>query len=184
MTTESLLQFFGYHERWFTCGFVTEGLLRKQHAEWQASGDTAIEHYRYGAFRLWVQAQTGTSDKIIGAWLDLCKYDAVIGSSMLVDLLDVPWLTDAQFELVAQRAIGRGQAWLERRLVRASLMRRHCREPLSEELFEASLASGDKFLHEVLLKLPDVSAPQLEKLCHHGANKGIRNAAVARMRKA
>ena len=112
---EHLLQF-GYTQKWFDFGFLTETSLNSELIQQKASGDSNYEHFRYATFKAWLRGRTFASDEDISNFADLVfsDPDKIMAGSALAYLMDTPWITDSQLEFLVQKAPAFG-AWTEKR---------------------------------------------------------------------
>ena len=82
----------GFNNHWFTLGVVTEESLLSSAAEYEASGDTSAEHYRYGAFRWYLSHHRHLTASDAEALYELGNADPdySMGGAMMADILDLP----------------------------------------------------------------------------------------------
>ena len=82
----------GFSEHWFTLGVVTEESLLLSAAEYEASGDSSTEHYRYGAFRWYLSQHRPLSASDAEALYELGNSDPdySMGGAIIADILDLP----------------------------------------------------------------------------------------------
>jgi hypothetical protein len=79
-------------DAWFTLGLITEQDLPLYGAEFETSGDKNSEHYRYGAFRLYLSQNRPLAPSMSEALYELgaADPDRAMGGAMMADILHLP----------------------------------------------------------------------------------------------
>jgi len=101
--TDSNLKLLKYDRLWLNHGVLTPDLLQTQVKEFGNGEDKNEEHYRYSAFKNYLQAQQLLSDEQIIQLFDLIKIDSDISmaSVMALDILKTKTLKESQFHMVS-----------------------------------------------------------------------------------
>jgi len=115
---------FGYTQLWFDVGLLNMETLFKQVDQQKREGDTNYEHYRYAAFNSWLNKNVGANDKAIRDYIDVAIQDPdiVMSGGAVANLMDAPWLTDAQFDTVSKSLSHFGK-WTASRIEKAKQRR-------------------------------------------------------------
>jgi hypothetical protein len=115
---------FGYTQFWFDAGLLTMGTFLKQINQQKFEGDTNYEHYRYAMFNTWLKENAGANDRAILDYIEAAVHDPdpVMAGGAIANLMDAPWLTDAQFEKVIESLQGFGK-WTASRIEKAKQLR-------------------------------------------------------------
>lgn len=82
----------GFTDTWFTLGVLTQEELREFETEFETSSDKNPEHYRYRAFRGFLQRNRPLSPARCDALYELgdSDPDITMGGSMMADILRLP----------------------------------------------------------------------------------------------
>lgn len=103
--TENDLRLLEYNPLWLEYGVLTFDLLQTQVKEFNTGEDDNTEHYRYAAFKNYLQTQSFLSDDILSKLFDIIKIDPDItmANSMALDLLKTKTLKEPHFKMVSDR---------------------------------------------------------------------------------
>jgi hypothetical protein len=95
------LKLLGYSLKWVEYGFLTRDFLLDQAARFHTGEDQNTEHYRYAAFKEF-QKRNAFSDREFEQYIELAALDPdmAMGTAALVDILNHPGMTEAQWEAV------------------------------------------------------------------------------------
>ena len=82
----------GFTPEWFQLGVVNADLVLRYEREWQASDDRHSEHYRYRAFRDYLNKARPLSEVQCAQMLELgdADPDLSLGGSIMADILKLP----------------------------------------------------------------------------------------------
>ena len=170
----------GYTPLWLDYGVLTIDFLIEQEQSFDKGDDQNTEHYRYHAFRDYLNSKTNLDDLEFDNYLKLtlADTDPLMASSAAIDLFDKVDLTDFQFKKLC-KTIGHFGKRTEQIVVRQSLLRQLRTSKLTNELFRDCIGSGDKVIHEYIVEIAD--STQLQELAINGKNKKIRNIATEKL---
>ena len=180
---KSLLKKLGYDPTWLEYGLIDEDLLRLQSKQYDISADKNIEHYRYAAFRAFLEKNTVLDDTLLDIYVRLAQLDEdpVMAQSALILLIGWPHLTDSQLDRLSKHPAFVSPT-TQRHIERTGLLRLLRASAVTDELFDRCIISHDEVVQRELLKRHDISHQQLEVFQVRGANKAIRNIAKQKQR--
>ena len=103
-------------ERWFELGVLTEELLGELGREYESSDDRNTEHYRYGAFRKYLEAHRPLPEEMAVALYELGDQDpdSAMGGSLMNDILNL----EEGPSILFGRAVGSGRKHLVKTAMR------------------------------------------------------------------
>jgi hypothetical protein len=83
---------FGFTDRWFELGLVSDELLDRSLAEWSRGEGCNPEHYRYGAFKEYLAAHRPLGTEICTALFELgaADPDIFMGGAIMADIVRLP----------------------------------------------------------------------------------------------
>lgn len=116
-----------YTQQWFDCGILTEAKLEEQLVAFAKGEDNHTEHYRYQTLSSYITGQQAISNEILHRLLKVVVYDtdSSMASSAVILLLKQFYLTDEQFEFVAESLITFGE-WTHKEVARQREQRSKC----------------------------------------------------------
>ena len=179
---ETPMRAFGYTAPWLRAGLIDREYLEVQIAEFLSVDDPHLEHYRYGAFRRFLHGRTEFTNDEIRELVAAANNDPDGGMSgaMLVDLINDPRVSEAQFEMVAGARQGES---IEREVNRARLKRALMRDITDQAALDGAITLRNSALHRWLIDRPDLPRHAVERLVVEGRSKAIRNLAIVRLRR-
>jgi hypothetical protein len=181
VTDDELLELFGYTRDWIAAGVIDSAGLRRQYASFEGSDDKNSEHYRNGVFLEYLRSTSRLTDTELDLVLALTDVGADLRINRSIQLISSGLLSDEQFDrLAATPAVQDGAA--ARVYSRHGLLRLLARTGLTAATFALIEASPDSFVHEAVLRHPQVSREHLLWLGEAGANRSIRNRALAALK--
>jgi hypothetical protein len=170
------LELLGYSPKWVEYGFLSPELLLAQVARFHTGADQSSEHFRYAAF-MQLQGRDIFSDEVFQRYLELAALDPDplgMARAALIELLDHPGITDAQWEAVLAHPLVQTLP----KLIRKRRLLKALRGPnVTDEILWRCVEEGDGDLHRRLLDRPDLPGPIIEALHQKGANKAVRKLA-------
>ena len=171
----------GFTDQWFALGLVTEESLRQSAATYEASDDKHAGHYRYGAFRWYLQEHRPLSPAVAEALYELAASDTQ-GSEAGAIMTDILALPECPPSVLA-RAEASGVKFLvqasRHRVLRSELEG----YPLTTELFGRCLESADSGIQRILLEGKNLTEDQLQRLAEAGASRAVRNIAAEKFKR-
>ncbi|MGI4872592.1 MAG: hypothetical protein ACRYFX_15620 [Janthinobacterium lividum] len=172
-STSKMLATFGYSEQWLEYGILTTKFLTKQYRVFHSSEDKHTEHYRYGAFRNFLDHRISLTDQELAGYLQLTLTDKyfIMGGAAAQDLFTEVALTTEQFEWVCKKIGEFPGDWTAKLLTRQRLLRQLKNTELTAPLFEECLANSDGVVQKSLLALAD--AAQLRELSDKGVTSEV-----------
>ena len=95
---------FGFTERWFTLGVVSDELLSEMRRKWDTGDDPNPEHYRYGAFQEYLTKRRPLSPEVAISLYELgdTDPDESMGGAMMADILRLPECPPNLFDAAAE----------------------------------------------------------------------------------
>lgn len=174
---KTLLEF---TDRWFTLGILTEEKLQQYGTTYETSADKNTEHYRYGAFRWYLNEHRPLSASVAEALyaLGASDPDPAMGEAIMADIIG---LAECPPSAVA-KALASGRQHLVRAAKRRSLLSELRQAPLTDELFSQCIEGGDRVIHLALMEQNSLTKEQLSVLAEQGINHAIRNMASDKLR--
>jgi hypothetical protein len=169
----------GYTEEWLQFGIISEKFALSQHTEFLNSEDKNEDHYRWGAFVLYMNSKEILTDDEIknifllkDSGLDKCE----LHSNRIHWLISSGKLNDFQYDsLVRYPEVL--EPPLQKVFLRHKLLREINKEGLSETIFYKVMETNDSFIHERILSREDLNRGHVEWLSKYGLNKRVRNIA-------
>ncbi len=170
----------GFTDEWFALGLVTEESLRQSAATYEASDDKNAEHYRYGAFRWYLQEHRPLPPTVAEALYKLAASDTngPEAGAIMIDIISLPECPSS----VLDRAEASGVQFLVRAARKRALRSAVETNPLTPELFKRCLESADSSLQRTLLEGKNLSTDQLQRLAEAGASCAVRNIAAGKLK--
>jgi hypothetical protein len=97
------LKILNYSASWLDKGILTEHELEKQIQQFRTGKDNNTEHYRYRTFKNYLKEQLSVNDLHLKHLLQILKEDndVSMSGSATIELLNQSYLTEEQFEMVA-----------------------------------------------------------------------------------
>jgi hypothetical protein len=180
MARPEYLSLLGFSENWVSAGLLPDELLEALAHEFESGADRNPEHYRYRAFRRYLDNYRPLPAWAAEAFYSLGEQDAdrAMGRAMMADVLGLPECPDG---LRAKAAVS-GDSHLMGLVRRLGLLA-GLDKSLTPELFDRCLGVPDPVVHRALAGHAGLSRPQLERLADAGVNKAVRNMATARLGK-
>lgn len=170
----------GFTSQWFALGVLTEEGLRQYGATYESSRDKNTEHYRYGAFRWYLQQHRPLSASRAEELYELgaSDEDSAMGEAMMADIIELPECPIS----VSAKAIASGRKRLIRVAERCLLLSELQALPLLPEMFSRCLASRESVVQRWLLEKAELTPAQVQILSEQGASRGVRNLASGKLR--
>jgi hypothetical protein len=164
---------------WLTLGLVTEAQVRAFEREYATGNDRHPEHYRYRAFRQYLNAHRPLPPEQAEAIYRLGEQDPdrAMGRAMMFEILDLPECPKS----LGREALASGERSLVR-LVRRKELLAELDAGLTDELFERCLREGDGVIQDALLARSGLSREQLSRLAEATTTRRVRNMAAAALR--
>ena len=184
MNINEWLKTFEYSQDWLDYGVLSESHLLAQVADYQKSGHSCFEHYRYGAFNKWIRETPKATNQDIQNYIKLALTDPdqIMGHSAIVDLLKVDWLSDNQFEMVSETLRSLGD-WAEQEIEKNSLRRMVIKPNITSSETDKLLNCTYCQIQIKLFNRSDLSIGSLQHLAENGSSKKIRHLAKERLKK-
>lgn len=175
------LEDLGYNQKWVEYGLLTEETLTNQLSKFQKDGDQNSEHYRYGAFKSWLDHKTEFTSLEINQFIELALGDAdqIMAGSAVKALFTHRNISDNQFNLIKTELPKFGD-WTIKLIQREELKKRIEREPLTKGLVQSCINYRQAFKDNVLIELVIDEADEISIVDQFTANdfgKRIKNLA-------
>ena len=142
---EMIMAELGYTRQWMDLGVVDTDFLLRQYEEYRTAEDKNQEHYRCGAFSLFLSTKRDIRDDEIAAVFALtdARPDSCdLRVNRIIDLIVSGLLSDAQLDALS-RFPEVHEAPIERRYLREGLLRKLRREGLTDGVFAAITQTQD-----------------------------------------
>jgi len=176
-----------YSPQWLEWGFIDVSFLEEQYQEFGLEKDSGSEHYRYGAFRRWLQNNEKYSDTEIKQFLELveCDPDEGMATSAAIDLLRWPRISKEQFDTIALFLIRVSGGRLANNVERERCLRELRRMgTISLTEFQRYMDLGDAVIQRYLYdNFTHSNIMFLQILEQEGKTKAIRNQAKQKSEK-
>lgn len=176
-TIQNTMARLGYTSAWMALGVIDEDSLRSQLQEYESSDYNDAEHYRWRAFKDWLQSKQSLSDDEINEIIKLrdCSPDKVnLGVERQIALIEADILTDEQFNSLFLHPEA-DEEIVQRLHARHSIYRRLSREGLSDDVFNLVKNTKDVMVHKKIVNRNDLTAAQVKWLGECGLTKAVRN---------
>lgn len=168
----------GYTEEWIDFGIISKDSLMAQYNEILVSEDQNAEHYRNGAFGVYLSSKDCLSDKEISCIFELRdngpdKID--LHANRIISLIHSGLLGSAQLDSLSNYKEVLEEP-ISKIYERTKLLERIKNTGL-ESNFSAVKQTIDTTVHEFVLNLDDLKRHHVEWLAELGGNKRCRNIA-------
>lgn len=116
-----------YTQQWLDYGIITEAQLKAQLTTLAKGEDEHTEHYRYQTLSNYITGQQTISNEVLHKLLEVIVNDpdSSMASSAVILLLKQFYLTDEQFEFVAESLTTFGE-WTHKEVARQRDQRSKC----------------------------------------------------------
>jgi len=170
---------FDFSERWFALGLVNEASVAAFRAEWTRGEDLSPEHYRWRAFKQFLDTHRPLPAELAAPIYELgaADPDHAMGGAMMADIVTLPECPSE----VRARARSSGRQFLAKLVARVEKLD-ELAGGLTVELFERCLAERDKEIQLKLVEMDGLTRDQVERLAELGTSRAIRNLARVRLR--
>ncbi|RUS67193.1 hypothetical protein CUZ56_01134 [Saezia sanguinis] len=175
------LELLQYTPQWLIWGFMDASLLEAQWQAFEQDGRNSPEHYRYTAFRRWLQNRQTYTDAEIKQFLELVESDPdqFMALAAGVDLLRQPGIQAQQFDAIASFLDQLSDGSLAPAILREQYLHELRQlETLSLAEFQRYMHSEHSVVQEYLLEnFAQQNGMFLKMLEQDGKTKAIRNRA-------
>jgi len=175
------LELLQYTPQWLIWGFMDASLLEAQWQAFEQDGRNCPEHYRYAAFRRWLQNRQTYTDTEIKQFLELVESDPdqFMALAAGVDLLRQPGIQAQQFDAIASFLDQLSDGSLAPAILRERCLHELRQlETLSLAEFQRYMYSEHSVVQEYLLEnFAQQNEMFLKMLEQDGKTKAIRNRA-------
>ena len=92
MTPSEFIEIVGFTPNWFELGVVDDDLILQYQRAWQTTDDRHLEHYRYRAFREYLNQACPLSETQCARLLELGEADPdlSLGGTIMANILKLP----------------------------------------------------------------------------------------------
>jgi hypothetical protein len=106
----------GFTSAWFDLGIVDDAVLFKLKSRWDEGTDPHTEHYRYAAFREFLEGQRPLTPELASALFELGAADPEpgMGTAMMADIVHQPECPES----LLQAALASGREYVVRAVER------------------------------------------------------------------
>jgi hypothetical protein len=139
----------GYSSFWLSLGIINEEILNYQYEKFLKKDDFP-EHFRIGAFRLYMKKKESFSEKELALMIEAMKLDRDLAGDVYLALLESNKLNNAQFNYVGAQFKNLG-TWAIKKMDLINLEKKLERNQLAtDELFKIIENQNPKEHHLIL----------------------------------
>ena len=168
----------GYTQAWIDCGVITEEFVVDQAKLLSEAEDKNTEHYRWGAFKSFIERKEFISDQELLQLLSLEDKghdECDLSINRAIEIIISGLLSDEQLNSISNHPILEEKS-VSKRYIRERICREIESRGLVEEVFESVVLSEDNAVHEYALSSSTISKSQVEWFSNNSSRK-IKNIA-------